>query len=121
MARQSRTINPKAARALSHLERMSNVARNSGRIARAAASIALAKEYRWHVPADAVGLQDERFLVKQELQAMALETALAQGLVCAKQTVGTLRRMPEPGGIARRHWSKRRRDRIDRLRNCLER
>jgi hypothetical protein len=63
MARQSRTINPKATRALSHLERMTNVARKSGRIARAAASIALAKEYRWQVPADGVGLKDERLLV----------------------------------------------------------
>jgi hypothetical protein len=65
MARQSRTINPKAARALGHLERMTNVARRSGRIVWAAASIALAKEYRWQVPAEAVGLKDERFLVKR--------------------------------------------------------
>jgi hypothetical protein len=59
MARQSRTINPKAARALSHLERMTSVARKSGRVARAAASIAQAKEYRWQVPAEALGLKDE--------------------------------------------------------------
>jgi hypothetical protein len=65
MARQSRTINPKVARALSHLDRMTNVARKSGRIARAAASIALAKEYRWQLPAEAVGLKDERFLVRR--------------------------------------------------------
>jgi hypothetical protein len=61
MARQSRTINPKAARALSHLERMTNVARRSGRVARAVASIAQAKEYRWQVSADALGLKDESF------------------------------------------------------------
>jgi hypothetical protein len=65
MARQSRTINPKAARALSHLDRMTNVARESGRIARAAASMSLAKTYRWQGPAEAVGLKDERFLVKR--------------------------------------------------------
>ena len=62
MARQSRTINPKAARALSQLDRMTGVARKSGRIARAAASIALAKEYRLQGPATVVGLNDERFL-----------------------------------------------------------
>jgi hypothetical protein len=65
MARQSRTINPKAARALGHLERMTNVARKSGRIARAASSIELAKTYRWHAPAEAVGLKDQGFLVKR--------------------------------------------------------
>jgi hypothetical protein len=65
MARQSRTINPKAARALSHLERMTSVARESGRVTRAAASMALAKEYRWQVPAEAVGLKDETSLVKR--------------------------------------------------------
>jgi hypothetical protein len=59
MARQSRTIDPKAARALNHLDRMNSVARKSGRVARAAASIALAKEYRWQVPAEALGLKDE--------------------------------------------------------------
>lgn len=64
MAKQSRTINPKAARALSHLERMIGVARRSERIARAAASIDQAKDYRWQVPAEAVGLKDERSFVK---------------------------------------------------------
>jgi hypothetical protein len=61
MARQSKTINPTTARALSHVERMINVARRSGRIARAAASIALPEKYRWQVPTEAVGLKVERF------------------------------------------------------------
>jgi hypothetical protein len=65
MARQPRRVNPKAARALSHLERMTNVVRRSGRVARVAASIGRAKEYRWQVPAEAVGLKDERFLVSR--------------------------------------------------------
>ena len=59
MASQSRTINPKAARALSHLDRMTNVARKSVPIARAAASIELAREYRWQVPAEASVLKGE--------------------------------------------------------------
>jgi hypothetical protein len=54
-----------AARALSHLERMINVARKSGRISHAAASVAPGKKYRWQVPAEAVGLKDERFLVRR--------------------------------------------------------
>jgi len=61
MARQSKTINPTTARALSHVERMTNVARRSDRIARAAASIALPEKYRWQVPTEAVGLKVERF------------------------------------------------------------
>jgi len=58
MARQSKTINPKGASALSQLERMTNLARGSGRIARASASIDRAKTYRWQVPL-ALGLKGE--------------------------------------------------------------
>jgi hypothetical protein len=76
MAKQSRTIKSTAARALSHLERMTNVALRSGRIARAAAGIALAKEYRWQVPAEAVGLKDERFLVKRKTAGDGSEGSL---------------------------------------------
>jgi len=65
MARQSRTINSTAARALRHLDRMTSVARKSGRIARAAASIEKAKTYRWQVPVEAVGLKNERVFVKR--------------------------------------------------------
>jgi hypothetical protein len=61
MARQSRTIKPTSARALSQLDRMTSVASRSGRIVRAAASIALPEKYRWQVPTEAVGLKDERF------------------------------------------------------------
>ena len=67
MAKQSRTINPTAARALRHLDRMTSIARKSGRIAHVAASIARGKEYRWQVPAEAVGLKDERFPVKRRI------------------------------------------------------
>jgi hypothetical protein len=59
MARQSRTINPLAMRALSHLDRMTSVARKSARVARATASIAQAKEYRLQVPVEALGLKGE--------------------------------------------------------------
>ncbi len=65
MAKQSRKIGQTAARALRHLDRMTSVARKSGRLAQAAASIARGKEYRWQVPAEAVGLKDERFLAKR--------------------------------------------------------
>ena len=65
MARQSRTIKPTAARALRQLGQMTNVARKSGRIARAAASIEKAKTYRWQVPVEAVGLKNERVFVKR--------------------------------------------------------
>ena len=63
MARQRTTINPTATRALSHLDRMSGVARRNVRIAQAAATIARAKEYRWQVPAEALGLREGSFLL----------------------------------------------------------
>src|ERR1700722_13605472 len=63
MSRQPRTISPTATRALSHLDRMTSVTRRSVRIAQAAATIARAKEYRWQVPADALGLREEGVLL----------------------------------------------------------
>src|ERR1700693_5691253 len=46
MTRQSRTINA-AARALSHFDRVAQIARESVRMARAAANISLSEIYRW--------------------------------------------------------------------------
>ena len=67
MTRQSRTISasaraggPKVAPALSRLERLSKVARESVRMARAAASIALPKTYRWQLPAKGSLLKDKQ-------------------------------------------------------------
>ena len=58
MARQSRTITPTPAHVLSHLDRMTSVARKNARIAHAAASIALGKGYRWY------GFKGERFVAR---------------------------------------------------------
>jgi len=67
MAKQFGTIEPEArtsrgdsAYALSQLERVTNVARKSVRIARAAASIAMAREYLWQPPAKASLLKDAK-------------------------------------------------------------
>src|SRR5260221_10322376 len=74
MARQSRTFDPRArtggadsAHALSQLDRMTNVARNSGRIAQAAAGIARAREYRLQLPAEASVLKDARLFGEASL------------------------------------------------------
>ena len=75
MARQPRTLTTKSGRtdsasALKILDRVSNVARTSGRSARASATMALAKEYRWQLDAFKSLSNDEhpsgaKFLFKQ--------------------------------------------------------
>ena len=64
MIRQSRTINASAraaklAPALSGLERVSKVGRESARMARAAASIGLSGKYRWQLPASGVSAKSK--------------------------------------------------------------
>ncbi len=64
MARKSRTINASAAtksvEALRHLDRVSNVARASGRMARAAANLTISREHRWQVPAGVAALKNKQ-------------------------------------------------------------
>ena len=67
MTRHYRTISasaraggPKVAPALSGLERLSKVARESVRMARAAAGLALPKNYRWQLPAKGSLLKDKQ-------------------------------------------------------------
>ena len=74
MARHSRTLDPStgtgradSAHALSQLARVTNVARQSGRIARAAAGIARAREYRLQLPAAASVLKDSRLFGEASL------------------------------------------------------
>src|SRR5258708_15488863 len=74
MARQSRTFDPTArigradsAHALSQLDRMTNVARKSGRIATAAAGIALGREYGWQPPGGAWLLKEVHLLGEESL------------------------------------------------------
>ena len=74
MARKSRTLDPStgtgradSAHALSQLARVTNVARQSGRIARAAAGIARTREYRLQLPAAASVLKDSRLFGEASL------------------------------------------------------
>jgi len=64
MARKSRTINgaatTKSVEALRRLDRFTNVARASRRMARAAANLKLSRDHRWQVPARVAVLKDKQ-------------------------------------------------------------
>ena len=96
MAGQSRIIEPaakNAAEALSHLARAAKVARESARLGRATANIAVEGDHRWQVPALGAHLKGGH-LVDQGFQEnacslpMALRSILAADWVEVKETVG---------------------------------